>query len=281
MRFCFRSCTPYHQLNMEAAKLRTYLECPICFLLPRGKILSCANSHQICGSCFKKLGEDAAGAKHCPQGGCEYDMPPRRARGFEAMIENSDFEQNCRKPGCNVEMKKDLIEAHEQKCIFRKVPCPVTSCQNKVVFKNIDLHIMLRHKTITRTQPNVKPSMNEESLNELDRNQNWLLFTYLDNGVQFYPVLVKRNGLFYFWVSIKDNPEAASAWVFTAKTKSGDNKFEVRARGLVHPVDMTVDEIIETGQYLLMNRKCVEKLTYQKGNSRSKRIGIAFTVKKE
>ena len=82
-------------------------------------------------------------------------------------------------------------------------------------------------------------------------------------------------------MSIKDNPEAASAWVFTAKAKSDENKFEAHVSGLVHPVDMTVDEIIETGQYLLMNRKCVEKLTYEKGNSRSKRIGIAFTVKKE
>jgi len=222
--------------------------------------------------------EDAAVANHCPQGGCRYDKPPRRARGFEAMIEDSDLEQTCRNPGCNVELKKDQVEAHERKCIFRKVTCPVTACQNKVVFKNIDLHIELRHKTVTRTEPNIEPTMSEEILDELARD--WLLFTYLENGVQFYPVFVKRNGLCYFWVSIKDDSEAASKWVFTGKTKSVENKFEVQVTGLVHPVDMTVDEIIETGQYLLMDRKCVEKLIFVKEEWLATRIGISFTVKK-
>jgi len=224
--------------------------------------------------------EDAAVANHCPQGGCRYDKPPRRARGFEAMIEDSDLEQTCRNPGCNVELKKDQVEAHERKCICRKVTCPVTSCQNKVVFGNIDLHIQLRHahKTVTRTQPNIKLSMDKEILGKVDKN--WLLFTYIENGVEFYPVFVKRNGLCYFWVSIKDDSEAASKWVFTGKTKSVENKFEVQVTGLVHPVDMTVDEIIETGQYLLMDRKCVENLSFVKETSRYRMIGISFTVKK-
>jgi len=196
------------------------------------------------------------------------------------MIEDSDFEQNCRKPGCNVELKKDQIEAHERKCIFRTVICPLVSCQNKVLFKNIDLHIQLRHghTTVTRTQPNIELTMNEGMLDDPDRN--WLLYTYLENRVQFYPVFVKRNGLCYFWISIKDNAEAASKWVFTAKAKSDENKFEMQVTGLVHPVDMTVDEIIETGQYLLMNRKSVEKLMFVKENSGSRRIGITFIVKK-
>ena len=170
---------------------------------------------------------------------------------------------------------------HELNCIFRTVPCPLAICQKEIAFRNIDIHIRDKHNNAanTLTKPQITPFLKKSILD--NRHDNWVLFTFQENEVHFYPIFVKRNDHWYFWVIIKDNPEAASAWVFTAKTKSEDNKFEVRARGLVHPVDMTVNEIIETGQYLLMNRKCVEKLTYQNGNSRSNRIGITFTMNKK
>ena len=152
---------------MEAAKLKSYLECPICFLLPGGKIFACINSHQICESCYNKL----PGPKFCPQG-CDYDDPPRRARCFETLIENSDFEQECSKQGCTVEMKKDCIAAHELKCIFRAVPCPDTTCQKQVMFKNIDLHLNENHKdtTIARSQPSVEAFLSEVILNSGEQN---------------------------------------------------------------------------------------------------------------
>jgi hypothetical protein len=57
----------YYFLVMEAGKLRTYLECPVCFLLPGSEIFTCVNSHKICKCCYNKLhGEE--GTKQCPQG---------------------------------------------------------------------------------------------------------------------------------------------------------------------------------------------------------------------
>jgi hypothetical protein len=223
---------------MEAVKLKSYLECPICFLLPRRKIFSCVNSHQLCETCYNKL----TGAKNCPHG-CEFDNPPRRARVSEAMIENSDLDQNCSKQGCNVEMKKGDIEVHELKCIFRTVPCPVTKCQKEILFKNIEMHLRDKHTNVIPTnQPKIEPFLSKASL-EAHRN-NWILFTYCENGVQFYPIFVKRNDHWYFWVSIKDDPVAASSWMFTAKAENQGNRMSMEYAGLVHPIDLKVEEIV-------------------------------------
>jgi len=263
---------------MEAAKLKSYLECPICFLLPGGRIFACVNSHQICESCYNKL----PGAKHCPQG-CGYDDPPRRARCFETLIENSDFKQECSKPGCTVEMKKDSIAAHELKCIFRTVPCPSTSCQKQVMFKNIDLHLKEHLKDIIiRTQPSVIPFLNEAILSK--DQFNWVLHTYKKDELQFFPTIVKRNSLWYFWVTVKGDPEVASTWVFFAEAKNYEKKMSVEFSGYVHPIDSRVEEIIGTGQYMILDRGGVEKLqvvsekAVKKGYSGG--ITISFVITK-
>jgi len=240
---------------MDAAQLKSYLECPICFLLPKGKIFSCVNSHQICESCYNKL----SGTRNCPQG-CQFDQPPHRERVCEALIENSDLELNCSKPGCQVEMRKDHIAADELRCIFRTVPCPVASCQKDFLFKNIDLHISEKHKeAVTVNRPEIVLYLKEERFNNCD--DNWVLFTHQESGLQFYLVFVKRDYLWYTWVTIKGAPAVASEWVFTAKAKNDEKKMAVEfSGGFVHSIDMRVEEIIESGQYLLLNRRIVEKL---------------------
>ena len=199
---------------MEAAKLKSYLECPICFLLPTGRIFSCVNSHQICESCHDKL----VGGKHCPQD-CEFNNPPHRARVCEAMSENSDFEQNCSKPGCDVEIKKDHIAAHKLECVFRTVPCPDTACQKEILYNNMDLHVKESHQ-LSHSANICTLLLKDTILNYY----NSVLFMYQENGVQFHPVFVKRNYHWYFWVSIKGGPEVASTWVFTAKVKNDERK---------------------------------------------------------
>jgi len=140
------------------------------------------------------------------------------------------------------------------------VPCPVTACQERILFKNIDLHIREDHKeSIPLNKPEIGPYLREASLNA--RKNNWVLFTYQESGVQFYFVFVKRNKHWYSWVSIKGGPEVASAWVFAAKAKNDENKMAVEfSGGFVHPIDSSVEEVIDSGQYLLLNRSSVEKL---------------------
>ena len=186
---------------MDAAILRTFLECPICFLVPRTEIFSCINSHKICKSCYGKLpGED--GTKQCPHGGCDFDKPPRRARDFEAMIDKSDCKLICSKPGCIQEMKKSEIKDHEAECVFRLVPCPKLSCKKMILFKNIVSHIKRNHKNRIQHlhESAIRPHLKDKILKA--KNWKWVLFTYKEKEVQFYPQFVKRNDLWFFWIMV-------------------------------------------------------------------------------
>ena len=71
---------------------------------------------------------------------------------------------------------------------------------------------------------------------------------------------MKRNGVWYFWLKIKESPVEAAKWKFQVKLKSVKNQMSVEFSGLVHPVDKTVEEILKTGQYLLLDRQLVKKM---------------------
>jgi len=124
------------------ANFKAFLECPICTVVPRKmQIFSCLNGHDICEHCFGRLGREV-----CPQGDCSYGVPGSikvRARKLEMMIENAEFELNCRysKAGCLVEgLGKDLDE-HEVDCSFRTVPCLLLGCGDMVSLRMLDNHL--------------------------------------------------------------------------------------------------------------------------------------------
>ena len=94
---------------MNADILKSLVECPVCFQVPRGKILACSNSHKVCETCFDQI---STSKKQCPQGNCPYDQPPRRYRELEAIVENANIDFSCSyaKDGCNVEMEKETLK---------------------------------------------------------------------------------------------------------------------------------------------------------------------------
>ena len=246
---------------MDAKKLKLYLECPVCLSVPAGKILACCNGHKICEACFMKLKTDE-NSKKCPQGGCNYNNPPHRCRDLEAIVENSDVKLSCSRPGCNEEMTRLNIHGHEAKCKFRLVPCPKTSCQKKIKFSEILLHMQKAHedryKIIHDTDD---PKLRSFSIfKERKDCTDWSLNMMLKNDDIFYPQFVERDGLFYFWVQIKGAPEIASKWRFSAKTENKDSGIRMEFSGTVHPVDVTVEEVIETEECLSIKRKNMEKL---------------------
>ena len=246
---------------MEEALLISYLECPVCLTVPRSRIFYCINSHKICAPCYMKMAQDLRGNKLCPQGGCKFDKPPRRARDCEAMIENSDLDVSCIRPGCIVEMKKEEILQHEVGCIFRTVPCPRTDCQKRVLFKDIDFHIEEKHQLKVKKNSRITQYLEENSFHLMDGDwpRNGIYYHEQD-GEQFYPQIVKRNGIWYFWVKIKGSPLVAAKWKFQVKLESVINQISVEFSGLVHSVDKSVIEILETGQYLPVNRQWVQQL---------------------
>ena len=147
---------------------------------------------------------------------------------------------------------------HEVCCEFRTVPCPRTNCQENVLFKDLDLHIQQNHKIKEKKSSIISPYLKKKSL--CAWNGDWTLYYHQRIGLQFYPQFVKRNGVWYFWLKIKESPIEAAKWKFQVKLKSVKNQMSVEFSGLVHPVDKTVEEILKTGQYLLLDRQLVKKM---------------------
>ena len=68
-----------------------------------------------------------------------------------------------------------------------------------------------------------------------------------ENDTQFYPQLVKRDGLWYFWVKIKGDPVDAAYWQFVARIESQGKGIFMEVKEQVQPADFSVRKIIETG----------------------------------
>eukprot|EP00092_Neocalanus_flemingeri_P034617 GFUD01037655.1.p1 GENE.GFUD01037655.1~~GFUD01037655.1.p1 ORF type:complete len:259 (+),score=52.87 GFUD01037655.1:70-846(+) len=249
---------------MDATKLKTYLECPVCFIVPRSKIFVCKNSHKICEACYTKLKTQVnSKIKLCPQGECMYDNPPSRNLDLESIVDNSDVKHCCERSQCEVEMTKANILEHEAKCDFREVPCPATICEKKTVLRLLASHLKSEH--------NYRISGREIEFlvrfNTLTKGNSvdWPLQLWEYNRVQFFPQLVKRNGVWYAWVKVKGGPNDAEQWSYSAKTENKDNGIKMEFSGSVHPVDLRVEQVIQTGDCLQMNSKNIQKLKNNNG----------------
>jgi len=251
---------------MNSAALKTVLECPVCFQVPRSKIFVCSNSHKICESCYGKI---TAGAKQCPQGNCLYDEPPRRSRELEEIVENADLELSCSNAsaGCKVDMKKDELRKHEMKCIFRQVPCPYTHCKKLISFNCIDSHISQSHLATTKKEnPVCRPAsaiiiMLDSEVMEKE-NADWVLSEWkTDGGKVFYPQFLKKGGFWYFWIQAKADPATSASYEVTTVVQNPDG-VKLTFTGPVHPIDLSVEEIMKTGYYIMMNRQQVEKMKF-------------------
>ena len=54
---------------------------------------------------------------------------------------------------------------------------------------------------------------------------------------------------------------AASQWVFSAKIENKMTRNRLEFSGTVSPLDQSLDQVIETGDCLQMNKKNMDKLT--------------------
>jgi len=267
--------------RIDKAQLKSLLECPVCLSLPTSKIFACINGHKICETCFEKLGTEAGRGRQCPLSRCCYDKAPRRLRDLEEIIDKSDLAFNCSRPGCDIELRREDLGNHEIKCEFREVPCPDTMCRRRILFRNIEKCIKENHTNMKKLSRSIfYPALSKEC-SRYD-SKDWILFSWSDyNGIQFYPQFLKRDGFWYFWVKIKDDPEAAAKFGFSATIENPVTGLKLECSSArVSPVDSSVDEIIKSGDCLVMNSGNIENVKMEvKGSLRySGKVKISFSV---
>jgi hypothetical protein len=176
-------------------------------------------------------------------------------------VENSKVKLTCSKAQCKVKMTKENLVKHEAECEFRIVPCSATKCEMIISFRQIGEHVKTHTDLKTCKNRSVKLQIRKKENSDSDSADFPLLsWEHRHSGIQFYPQIVKRDGVWYFWVKIKGGLCAASQWKFTAKTENKDTGHRMEFSGPVSPVDLSVAEVIETSDCLMMNQKCMEKL---------------------
>ena len=89
--------------------------------------------------------------------------------------------------------------------------------------------------------------------------------------------------MWYFWVKIKADPEAAADYEFCAKIENTETGLKIDCNSVsVSPVDSSVDEIIKSGNCLVMNNGNIEKMRveYEGHKQYSGKVKISLNVVK-
>lgn len=108
------------ELPQKDKDMSNKAKCPVCFELPRaGPIFGCRNGHHTCQRCLPKL-------KQCAI--CRDTDLKCRQLFIETYLENTFKDRNvkCKHDHCNVEGKLEHITEHENLCVAREIPCPMS-----------------------------------------------------------------------------------------------------------------------------------------------------------
>jgi len=265
---------------MDAATIRTMIQCPFCFAIPTNKkFFSCKNSHKICEHCFNQLkplpvkdGGKKDTRKKCPQGDCLYSNPPHRNMEIEEMIKNYELEVNCKyyHDGCQVlDLKCNMVE-HEKRCGCREVQCPNSECDKRLQVRQIFSHIKDLHKdALTRDDK----EMSDFTLTCLlkDEFQQREVSTWISviwnhkNGQTYFPMFEKRKNTWFAWIFMMANREETVKWESVVRIRDEERESVLEFTGPVFAVDVTGDEIITAGKCLALSDKQVDIMKSTEG----------------
>jgi len=235
---------------MNPLKLRETVECPVCYHVRRGDIYQCKKGHSVCGSCFTKLP-----AQLCPLARCEYDRPPRHNLMAEQIIARGGVAMDCDNAdqGCLETGVGQALEEHLPECLYRKVPCPDTYCKKRIRLNKLDRHLdgtSHNHRVKRHFRPCSKFSVSEK------RNKDWKLkMPQEKKGVSFYKQMVVREGTWYAWVQVEGGAREAARWTCGVSVK-GISATDQQ----VHPIDRTVEEVLNSGQFLALPKQQAKHL---------------------
>merc|ERR1719186_2106735 len=234
--------------------------------------------HKICDSCYNKL----KAGKQCPHGSCAYDKPPRRNRDLENIIQKSDFGLKCSNEGCQVELTREELMKHEKKCEFRKVPCPFIDCSKWVIVRYLG-NCSASHSPNTIKDEFISSFRTFGVIEEIvgSPDLSWVPRICIDPaGGQFLIQLSKRSGLWDCWVTAKTDPEAAAKLRCSIKIEKAATGMKIEFSGVVvHPIDASVEEILASGDFVVMHQENIEKLKVKCDVSPfSHQVKISFNV---
>lgn len=112
------------------------LECPVCLTIPREvPVPSCSAGHIICRPCRQKV-------TSCPTCRIPYNNVNVAITSSLASSLIGTILHKCKFShyGCNIKMKLNEIDKHEEKCPERTVKCPTVNCQEMIQIRKLREH---------------------------------------------------------------------------------------------------------------------------------------------
>lgn len=159
--------------SISTEEIREYLECPICYHVPRpgAPIFACAQGHMICSQCRPQI-------ETCPICRISITEENQQRLYFAERLLEDKIPAQCKfnHLGCQVELIGHLLAQHEngqcpfeiiqcdfdhrgcsekiarakkpqhlRNCQFRLVDCPIPDCKNQVVQNKLVAHLKEMH----------------------------------------------------------------------------------------------------------------------------------------
>jgi len=126
------------KIEKMSKELQSQIECPVCLSMPRDDrpVPCCPQGHFVCSTCRDELIRQ--GKLDCPT--CR--VPMGQGQSLLALTVIKNVQHECGHQGCNVKLNFDKIKEHEEKCIWRLIPCPGMgiNCTAKTPLFNVVHH---------------------------------------------------------------------------------------------------------------------------------------------
>lgn len=256
---------------MNPQQIRQTIECPVCFHVRSGSVYVCKMGHWVCVHCFDKL--PAAPTKRCPMARCAFDNPPRRDLAVEQIVAGGGVALDCSNAdhGCLATGAVAELEEHDPECPHREVPCPFTGCLVKIRLSELENHFATTGVMAVTTD-----SCSSEFIIPTwpNHNQNYNISAMMKSGIVFYKQLMVRDGLWFAWAKVKGGAREAAKWSCDVTVEDIVSKNQQ-----VHPMDSTAEEVLETGDYLVLNMQQARKFAWESEGEIS--LGVNYIVKKK
>lgn len=227
--------------------LKDLLECPVCLRVPRTTpIFQCARGHVVCGECKPNV-------TTCPQ--CREPLGNIRSLVSEKVLEKLPASCKYADHGCQVELMRGVLAAHERHCQCRVVNCVDLACQQKVPLSGLLSHLDSDHETedFVRVEGGVYSShfiVNEE---DFTKDIMWISDQLHFDSKYFYRECCRSNkGLWYIWVyMLETKKDESENYLCEICINSGNSQDQLLCRGRPISVDLTKENIAESGKGLV------------------------------
>jgi hypothetical protein len=227
--------------------LKNLLECPVCLMVPRkAPIFQCTRGHIVCGECKPNI-------RTCPQ--CQIPMDNIRSLVSEKVLEQLPTSCKYVDHGCQVEMMRDVLVEHEKNCQNRIVNCVALACQQKVPLSSLLSHLDSDHQTgdLSRVEGGVYNRHFSVKDNNFTKDSTWISDQLHFDSKYFYRECCRnRKGLWNIWVyMLETKKDESKNYVYEISINSAKSKDELLFRGRLFSLDLTRENIVESGRGLV------------------------------